>query len=239
VACVLDDRDRAESAIARFIAAAQTTEARDDLTTGRAGQLVGCASLLEAVRAAGYTEGPLLEFGRSRQRELTETWTSCTTAVVGAGDPFLGVAHGWAGLAFAALRFSALSFEPVAPAVEPADNGQLCCGSAGQAYASLTLHRLTGDGRYVDRARALLDRSMTDRSMTSIGSPGMRRDSLYKAVGLRGFGWHIGGLARLSSRHRVSSWTDAARAVIRVGRRGVRAGSSQLSGGGDQLAAGR
>ena len=54
-------------------------------------------------------------------------------------------------------------------------NGQLCCGSAGQAYASLTLHRLTGDGRYVDRARALLD-----RSMTYIGSPGMRRDSRHK-----------------------------------------------------------
>jgi len=244
VSCVLDDRDRAEGAIDRFIATAQTTEVRDDLTTGRAGHLLGCACLLEAARAAGYTEGPLLEFGRRRQEELTGTWTSCAATVAGAGDPYLGVAHGWAGLAFASLRFSALSFEPVAPAVvagleeleslaqrdgdrawwptgpadeevwpgwchgsaghamlwaqahrvladerfldlaraaaehswiETVENGQLCCGSAGQAYASLCVHRLTGEGRYADRARAMLE-----RSMTYVGSPGMRRDSLYK-----------------------------------------------------------
>jgi len=244
VACALGDDTRADQAIGRFIAAAETTEERDDLTTGRAGHLLGSAIMLEAARAAGYAEGPLLAFGRRRQAELVSNWSSCMTTVAGAGDPYLGIAHGWAGLAFALLRFSSLALEPVAPALiaglhelaalahrdgdrawwprgpgdnvswpgwchgsagyamlwaqahrvlpddrfielarmaaehawsEPSPTGHLCCGAAGQAYAFLSLHRLTGEGVYADRARTMLD-----RSMTLIGSPGMRRDSLYK-----------------------------------------------------------
>ena len=40
------------------------------------------------------------------------------------------------------------------------DTGHLCCGAAGQVYAFLALHRLTGDGAYVDpRARGSITRS--------------------------------------------------------------------------------
>jgi len=244
VACAIDDRVRAERAIERFLAAAETDEARDDLTTGRAGHLLGCACLLEAARSAGYSEGQLLEFGRRRQQELASRWSSCSHTVAGSGSPFYGIAHGWAGLAYAQLRFSSLSFEPLAPEViaglneleelackegdrawwpsgpadtevwpgwchgsagyamlwaqayrvlsddrflelarmaaehswsEPASTGHLCCGAGGQAYASLCLERLTGEGLYLDRARAMLD-----RAMTFIGGPGMRQGSLYK-----------------------------------------------------------
>ena len=244
IACVIDDRERADAAVGRFVAAAETTEARNDLTTGRAGHLLGSASLMEAIRAAGYAENRLLDLGRRRQEELVADWSSCASAVAGNGDPFLGVAHGWAGVAFAMLRFQSLSLEPLPPAAiamleeleshairdgarawwqrgpgddviwpgwchgspghamlwaqahrvldddrylelarmaaehawsEPAPMGHLCCGSAGQAYGFLCLHRLTGEGVHADRARAMLD-----RSIDFIGTPGMTRNSLYK-----------------------------------------------------------
>ena len=58
---------------------------------------------------------------------------------------------------------------------EPAPMGHLCCGAAGQAYAFLCLHRLTGEGGFVDRARTMLD-----RATTFVGSAGMTQNSLYK-----------------------------------------------------------
>jgi eukaryotic-like serine/threonine-protein kinase len=244
VACALDDRERADVAVGQFVAAAETSDPRSDLTTGRAGHLLGCAALTEAMRAAGYAENRLLELGRRRQAELISGWASCDEAVAGAGDPFLGVAHGWAGVAFAMLRFAPVSLEPAPAEVsemlaelellavrdgsrawwqrgpdddvvwpgwchgspgyamlwaqahrvlpsdrylelaamaaehawsEPAPMGHLCCGCAGQAYAFLCLHRLTGEGRYADRARTMLD-----RAIDFIGTPGMTQNSLYK-----------------------------------------------------------
>jgi serine/threonine protein kinase len=244
IACVTGDLRRADAAVERFVAAAETAEGRDDLVTGRAGHLVGCVCALEALRAGGYGEERLLPFGRRRHAELLAKWSSCAVAVAGTDEVYWGVAHGWAGLAYAMLRFNSLAHEPVAPEVVatldelaghaltdggrawwphgPADDvvwpgwcngsagyvmlwslahrmlsgdrflelarmaaehswsqppmtGQLCCGAAGQAYAFLSLHRLTGEGRYADRARAMLD-----RAMTFIGSPGMIQDSLYK-----------------------------------------------------------
>lgn len=60
-------------------------------------------------------------------------------------------------------------------AQRPADTGHLCCGSAGQGYAFLALHRLTGDGAYVDRARQRLD-----HAVGFVGTRAMSPDSLYK-----------------------------------------------------------
>jgi eukaryotic-like serine/threonine-protein kinase len=244
IACAFDDPDRANLAVARYVAAAQSTETRNDLTTGRAGQLIGTATLMEAIRAAGYPENRLLELGTEMQTGLVSDWSSCEKAVAGSEDALFGVAHGWAGVAFAMLRFQPLSLEPLPPAANeildelerlahrdgdrawwcrgPADDvvwpgwchgssghsmlwaqahrvvpdgrflelgrmaaehawsesapmGHLCCGTAGQAYAFLCLHRLTGEDAYVDRARLMLD-----RSIDFIGDQGMTRNSLYK-----------------------------------------------------------
>ena len=244
IACVSDDRERADTAVDRFIATTESSEGRNDLTTGRAGHLIGCASLMEAIRAAGFAENRLLDLGLARQAELVSDWRSCAQAVAGSVDPFLGVAHGWAGVAFAMLRFQPISLEPLPEAAtemlaeleslalrdadrawwqrgpdddvvwpgwchgspgyamlwtqahrvlsedrfldlarmaaehawsEPAPMGHLCCGTAGQAYAFLSLHRLTGEGVQVDRAR-----SMLDRATSFIGGQGMTPNSLYK-----------------------------------------------------------
>ncbi len=58
---------------------------------------------------------------------------------------------------------------------QPPSVGHLCCGAAGQGYAFLALYRMTGDGRYVDRAR--------DRLQCAVGfagTHGMLPESLYK-----------------------------------------------------------
>jgi len=244
IACAMDDRERADRAVGRFVDAATRTRGRNDVTTGGAGHLIGCAALIEATRAAGYAENRLLGLGRMREAELDADWRSSADGVAGAGDAYLGVAHGWAGVAFALLRFSAVSRRAPSSAVramldelerrairkgdlawwprgpadgvvwpgwchgsagyamlwglayrelsedrhldlarraaahtwsEPAPMGHLCCGAAGQAYAFLCLHRLSGEGGFADRARAMLD-----RATTFVGSAGMTQNSLYK-----------------------------------------------------------
>ena len=57
----------------------------------------------------------------------------------------------------------------------PPAPGDLCCGYAGRAYALLTLHRHTGDRRWLARAR-----SLAGRAATSVRADSLRRDSLYK-----------------------------------------------------------
>src|SRR5439155_24055122 len=107
---------RADEAVERFLAAADTEVVDGDVVTGRAGHLVACACLLEAVRAAGFEERQLLEFGARRQAEVLADLSGRPAGANGK-HAFLGIAHGWAGLAYAALRFGAVALEPPSPEV--------------------------------------------------------------------------------------------------------------------------
>ena len=53
--------------------------------------------------------------------------------------------------------------------------GDLCCGTAGRAYALLALHQRTGEPEWVDRARIL-----ADRGARLVREHALRPDSLYK-----------------------------------------------------------
>ena len=57
----------------------------------------------------------------------------------------------------------------------PTAVGTLCCGSAGQAYAMLVAHRLTGDGTWFRRARQL-----AGQSVATVGTKWSIPNSLYK-----------------------------------------------------------
>ncbi len=59
----------------------------------------------------------------------------------------------------------------------PGDNGTLCCGLAGRAYALLHLHRQDRGGGWLPRARELADRAAAVIERTA-GTP----DSLYKGA---------------------------------------------------------
>jgi eukaryotic-like serine/threonine-protein kinase len=72
------------------------------------------------------------------------------------------------------LELATLAGEHVWASTLP-ETGQLCCGAAGQVYAFLALHRLTGKSLYMDRARQRLE-----HATGFIGAHGMSPDSLYK-----------------------------------------------------------
>ncbi len=61
--------------------------------------------------------------------------------------------------------------------ITDAQLGTLCCGTAGVAYGLLAAHRLTGEGKWVDRARLL-----TRRAAANGLSDHFLRDSLYKGA---------------------------------------------------------
>ena len=54
-------------------------------------------------------------------------------------------------------------------------NCSLCCGLAGESYASLTLYNLTGETFYLTRAK-----TMSKTILENVYSPQMRNNSLYK-----------------------------------------------------------
>jgi serine/threonine-protein kinase len=73
-----------------------------------------------------------------------------------------GYVHLWtaAARAYPRERFTDLAVGAGWDAFDAADSsGTLCCGLAGRAYALLELHHHTGDGRWLDRARAVGYRS--------------------------------------------------------------------------------
>ncbi len=238
---------RLAEAIGRMIEAAEVPGQRADVVSGHAGQLIGCATLLEALSALGHHEERerVIALGQRRRDDLLSVWGPLDHGLAGASAAFYGIAHGWAGAAYALLRFADATDEavpaPVAGTLRalsaaairtggaacwprgsrdsdvwtgwchgsagyvflweraqdslasdefielavmagehmwlapPPEIGHLCCGAAGQAYAYLALHRLTGDGKYVDRARQRLD-----QGIGFVGTTAMSADSLYK-----------------------------------------------------------
>jgi serine/threonine-protein kinase len=247
IACSAEQPDRLATAIDAFIAAATIPEDRADVTTGYAGHLIACATLLDAMAAANQFEERerLIALGQRRKADLLAVWGPLDKVLPGAREPYYGIAHGWAGAAYAMLRHADATGEPVPEAVvetlrelaavarrtrdgahwpmgvrneevwtswchgtagyallwslaqrilpdgdfaelailagehawntRAPDTGHLCCGAAGQGYAFLALHRLTGDGKYVDRARQRLE-----HGVGFVGTRGMTTDSLYK-----------------------------------------------------------
>jgi serine/threonine-protein kinase len=246
IACSANQQQRLREAIDRFIATAEVPERRADLTTGYAGHLIACAALLEALAALGYDEERerVIALAQRRRDDLLAVWGPVDRELPGTSESFFGIAHGWAGAAYAMLRFADATSETVPDTVTGTlrelaraaivvdgaaswpmgsrkdvwtgwchgsagyallwaqahrsidvneflelavmagehawasslpESGHLCCGAAGQVYAFLALHRLTGKGMYVDRARRRLE-----HAVGFIGTHGMSPNSLYK-----------------------------------------------------------
>jgi eukaryotic-like serine/threonine-protein kinase len=173
----------ANRALADFVTGSRAPCESDDLTTGTAGLLVGAAELLEAARGAqGCEAGDLLERGRELREGIAE--------VVGSNEfatspevSYLGLAHGWAGLLFALLRWSQAAGESAEPyrakldellmlhephglgvrwptsnrtVARPAHMDGWCNGPAGHAQLWALAHELLGGeyGQTAERAAA-------------------------------------------------------------------------------------
>ena len=96
------------TALSAFVEAASDEDRGNiDLTLGRSGNLLGVALLLETIPDDRLIDrGPLLALGR----KIAENTWAALEAFPAIGDPagltVLGIAHGWAGLLFAQLRYA-------------------------------------------------------------------------------------------------------------------------------------
>ena len=207
-----------------FIDASSQPCAELDLTLGRSGSLLAAAILLEA--SDGVPADELKAFGHTT---MTDIWAELDARPPLRECPpatYLGIAHGWSGYLYAALRWCVASGAPVPESIprrlaqlaalhiprgrglfwtrqiaghahdrmagwcngaaghvflwtlahevfgerqhlalaegaawnayeEPRFSADLCCGTAGRAYALLNLYKHTGDAAWLSRARHL------------------------------------------------------------------------------------
>jgi eukaryotic-like serine/threonine-protein kinase len=244
------DSDSANRAIAAFASHAQRPYAGHDplgsidVTRGEAGLLLGCAELVESIQdLPGFDLGAVRASGEGIAGHLAALLQAET--IESSSLTSLGIAHGWAGLIFALLRWAhatqgnpeaalRVRLEELAILAEPngtglrwpvrtdsstfmdgwcngaagyamlyalaysvlrearfaviaeqaaisahlgaTTNGSLCCGQGGIGYGLLTLHRLTGDTVWLQRARSAA------RQAEVYGLKQLPRDALYQGA---------------------------------------------------------
>jgi eukaryotic-like serine/threonine-protein kinase len=138
-----------------------------DLTLGRAGALLGCALLL-----ATFDDASLRGAGNDLLKELSQTLEAYPPITEPRGlSSALGIAHGWAGLLYAALCWSITAGEPL-PAPLSCRLHELaacahrvgrglqwnsympgwCNGSAGFVFLWTQAYRATGEQTYLELA---------------------------------------------------------------------------------------
>lgn len=166
------------AAVQAFGSAAQVPTDNLDLALGRAGALLGCALLAEVEPELGG----LAAFGERLCAELWQELAGASPARPGALPLNLGIAHGWAGVHFATLRWAratggappavleeqlvelaARGIEagaglrwPWFDAGDPTRSTSMsgwCNGSAGLVFLWCLAHEHFGDGPWLDLAR--------------------------------------------------------------------------------------
>jgi serine/threonine-protein kinase len=171
----------AQAAVDNYMAASRRPCENLDLTLGRSSTLVGCALLHDALSGSEYTDlGLLVSFG---DETLADIWRQLDHAPPMA-DPdgvvsYLGIAHGWAGMLYAALLWCSSAnrdlpvgarqrLSELAQCAEPKGRGVhwkiklgvksasssnytagWCNGSAGQVFLWTLAHRVLGDDHYL------------------------------------------------------------------------------------------
>jgi eukaryotic-like serine/threonine-protein kinase len=163
-----------------------------DLTLGRSGTLLAASLLLEAIGAAPYVDlDALIALGTDTLTGLWAELDAMPPVGEAATMSYLGIAHGWAGVVLASLRWSRAAGVPLprclverldqlAALAQPAGRGDRwpirsdtrngtsamagwCHGSAGYIYLWTTAHEALGD----DRWAVLAERSASDACTTA------------------------------------------------------------------------
>jgi eukaryotic-like serine/threonine-protein kinase len=182
VRVALGDVDGAARAIEAFLDQSRGQCDNPDLTTGTASLLLGCAELVESVSASSPLDLSLVrkrgdEIADALSRILDVERIETSTRI-----RFYGIAHGWAGLVFALLRWTRAiqrSAQPLLLAkldeldklAIPYDGGLCwrtqnnsasfmpgwCHGTAGYAMLFALAHEVTGVTSHADLAEAAAD----------------------------------------------------------------------------------
>lgn len=174
------------AATAGFIEASTQPCDKLDVTLGRAGTLLGCSFLLSANQSAFDSEmQPVVRLRSLGKQIVQELWQQIDGfAPIRESKELsnLGVAHGWAGLLYATLCWSAVSKDPLPGNIgerllqlghcaEPAGRGLRwrwdmartmdapggympgwCNGSTGYVFLWTLAHKLLGDANYLSWA---------------------------------------------------------------------------------------
>ncbi|HYK04138.1 MAG TPA: lanthionine synthetase LanC family protein [Thermoanaerobaculia bacterium] len=251
VAAATGDTLTLRRALGPFVVASNRPCAGIDLTTGHSGSLLAAAMLLPI--ANDHPEAAMLRaFGADTMRAI---WNELDARppIAATPDDFLGMAHGWTGYLYAALRWCAASGDALPPRLidrlrefadlktlrgrgacwprtagaspsatvpgwcngsagqlflftlahtvlgdpewlllaercawntwdEPRHNSDLCCGTAGRAYALLNLYKHTGATDWLSRARQLANHAATTATTTSFRTNALWKGELGVAV---------------------------------------------------------
>lgn len=102
----LGDFVSTHAALDLFVQGAQQPSSRLDVTLGRSGVLLGCAQLLDAIPEHELLDlEPLWALGKAIAGEIWRRIDIDEPCSDSAGIPLLGIAHGWAGLLYAAFEW--------------------------------------------------------------------------------------------------------------------------------------
>jgi eukaryotic-like serine/threonine-protein kinase len=224
------DLHRAGQMLADFVSVSQLPCASPDLTVGRAGTVVGTALLVEALGDTGLPRRHgLAAVGAAALDGLLH---ELPTDVAGDdGIRYRGVAHGWAGILYAALRWSEATGTVVSDLVVDrldqlaglrGEQGRYdipmagwCHGRAGTAQLWSTAFRVFGEDRFRDLTVA-----------AAAAAWAVRRGSPTLCCGLAGQGY-----AMLAA-HEVDGdpiWLWRAKRLAGVAARGAATPSSHLN----------
>jgi eukaryotic-like serine/threonine-protein kinase len=120
VSSEMGDFTGANRAIHAFVKHSRRPCDNPDLTLGKASLLMGCAELVEVMPAPSVIDvKPVLQRGDEIARELASLLR--TGQIASSTDiSLLGIAHGWAGFAFALLRWARATGKKAHPVVEDA-----------------------------------------------------------------------------------------------------------------------
>jgi lantibiotic modifying enzyme len=168
----LGDLSGMQAAIDAFVAAAKAPCSNPDLTLGRAGVLLGCAMLMEALPDTAMVDGTAMKALGDEAMEAL--WTgNCAVP-----HDYLGMAHGVAGILYATLRYHQITRCPLPLGAEEAlsrleaearqsgrgsswplqprsqeEASGWCHGSAGYVWLWTLAHRVSGQESYLDLAK--------------------------------------------------------------------------------------
>lgn len=120
VSSEMGDISAANRAIHAFVKHSRRPCDNPDLTLGKASRLMGCAELIEATPASRVIDfKPVQQRGDEIARELV-TLLRTGQIATSTSISHLGIAHGWAGFAFAVLRWARATGKKAHPIVEDA-----------------------------------------------------------------------------------------------------------------------
>ena len=105
------DAEAADAAVRRYVRAAARGDEKRDLVLGRAGVLLGCALMVDALSTTSLCDtGALVSLGSDLSRDVD---AYCEDPVTHSDGDALGIAHGMAGLLYARMRWAAVADSPL------------------------------------------------------------------------------------------------------------------------------